>query len=42
VNNFDCALLVSNGEVQSVEKVSARGHEAPLLRATEHVGQLKS
>jgi len=34
VNNFDCALLVQGGEVKSVEKVSARGREAPLLPAT--------
>ena len=33
VNNFDCALLVQDGEVKSVEKVSARGREAPLLQA---------
>jgi D-serine deaminase-like pyridoxal phosphate-dependent protein len=32
VNNFDCALLVQDGEVQAVEKVSARGREAPLLQ----------
>jgi len=32
VNNFDCALLVREGEVQAVEKVSARGREAPLLQ----------
>ena len=32
VNNFDFALLVENGQITSVEKVSARGHEAPLLR----------
>jgi D-serine deaminase-like pyridoxal phosphate-dependent protein len=32
VNNFDAALLVSNGEIQSVEKVSARGREMPLLQ----------
>jgi hypothetical protein len=31
VNNFDSALLVRNGRVESVEKVSARGREAPLL-----------
>jgi D-serine deaminase-like pyridoxal phosphate-dependent protein len=31
VNNFDCALLVADGRIQSVEKVSARGREAPLL-----------
>lgn len=32
VNNFDCALLVANSRIQSVEKVSARGREGPLLR----------
>lgn len=32
VNNFDFALVVRNGQVESVEKVSARGREAPLLR----------
>ena len=32
VNNFDSALLVRNGEIQSVEKVSARGREMPLLQ----------
>lgn len=31
VNNFDVALLVRNGQIESVEKVSARGREAPLL-----------
>jgi D-serine deaminase-like pyridoxal phosphate-dependent protein len=31
VNNFDSALLVRDGQIASVEKVSARGHEAPLL-----------
>jgi D-serine deaminase-like pyridoxal phosphate-dependent protein len=35
VNNFDCALLVQNSEVKSVEKVSARGREAPLLQAAD-------
>jgi D-serine deaminase-like pyridoxal phosphate-dependent protein len=35
VNNFDDALLVRNGLVESVEKVSARGREAPLFRAAE-------
>ena len=34
VNNFDGALLVRNGNIQSVENVSARGHEAPLLQTT--------
>jgi D-serine deaminase-like pyridoxal phosphate-dependent protein len=31
VNNFDDALLVRGGEIESVEHVSARGREAPLL-----------
>jgi len=35
VNNFDCALLVRDGRVEAVEKVSARGREAPLLGAAE-------
>ncbi len=36
MNNFDCALLVQDGVVKSVEKVSARGREAPLLQATDN------
>jgi D-serine deaminase-like pyridoxal phosphate-dependent protein len=35
VNNFDSALLVRDGEIKSVEKVSARGREAPLLQVAE-------
>jgi D-serine deaminase-like pyridoxal phosphate-dependent protein len=35
VNNFDCALLVRDGEVESVESVTARGREAPLLAAAD-------
>jgi len=35
VNNFDCALLVRNSHIESVEKVSARGRESPLLRPLE-------
>ena len=35
VNNFDCALLVRNGQIECVEKVSARGREAPLLGTPE-------
>ena len=31
VNNFDAALIVQNGRIESVERVSARGHEGPLL-----------
>ena len=30
VNNFDAALLVRRGEIEAVEKVSARGREAPV------------
>ncbi len=33
VNNFDNALLVRNGAVESVQEVSARGREMPLLHA---------
>ncbi|MGE5205940.1 MAG: alanine racemase [Chlamydiota bacterium] len=33
VNNFDRALLVRKGEIEAVEKVSARGREAPLAVA---------
>ena len=35
VNNFDCALLVRDGQIESVEKVTARGRETPLLRTLE-------
>ncbi len=34
VNNFDSALIVRHGQIESVEKVSARGHEGPLLDQT--------
>jgi len=37
VNNFDCALLVRDGKVEAVEKVSARGREEPILHSSEHV-----
>lgn len=30
VNNFDYAVLISDGQVQGVERVTARGREAPL------------
>lgn len=33
VNNFDCALMVRNGRIESLEKVSARGRETPTLEA---------
>jgi len=35
VNNFDSALLVQDGQIVSVEKVSSRGREGPLLRALD-------
>jgi len=41
VNNFDCALLVRDGDVQSEETVSARGHEAPLLRTADQTVHLR-
>ena len=34
VNNFDAALIVRNGKIESAEEVSARGHEGPLLAGT--------
>jgi D-serine deaminase-like pyridoxal phosphate-dependent protein len=37
VNNFDDALLVRSGAIESVEKVSARGREAPLLEARKTI-----
>ncbi len=33
VNNFDQALFVVNGQVHSIEPVTARGHESPLVLA---------
>lgn len=35
VNNFDCALLARGGRIESVERVSARGREAPLPQSRE-------
>ena len=40
VNNFDCALLVRNGKIEAVEKVTARGREAPLFGAQERTATL--
>jgi D-serine deaminase-like pyridoxal phosphate-dependent protein len=37
VNNFDQAVLVRNEAVESIEQVSARGHEPPLLRTEQQV-----
>lgn len=42
VNNFDSALLVRDGQIESVEKVSARGREAPLLRTLDATVPLRS
>ena len=33
VNNFDEALIVVDGEIRGVERVTARGHESPLTAA---------
>jgi D-serine deaminase-like pyridoxal phosphate-dependent protein len=35
VNNFDDALLVRDGAIEAVEKVTARGREMPLLRSRD-------
>ena len=40
VNNFDCALLVRDGQIEAVEKVTARGREAPLVGAREGTATL--
>jgi D-serine deaminase-like pyridoxal phosphate-dependent protein len=34
VNNFDSALLVRNGHIESVEDVTSRGREAPLRQTS--------
>jgi D-serine deaminase-like pyridoxal phosphate-dependent protein len=41
VNNFDCALLVRNGNIESTENVSARGREAPLLKTSDRTISLR-
>jgi D-serine deaminase-like pyridoxal phosphate-dependent protein len=40
VNNFDSALVVRDGQILSVESVSARGHEAPLLHSYSPISTL--
>lgn len=40
VNNFDSALLVRNGQIEAVEKVTARGREAPLLSMADSASSL--
>jgi D-serine deaminase-like pyridoxal phosphate-dependent protein len=34
VNNFDHALIVRDGAIESIEQVTARGREAPVLQRT--------
>ena len=41
VNNFDDALIVAGGRVTGIERVTARGHEAPL-HAASHVGSQRA
>ncbi len=41
VNNFDCAVLVRGGNIEAVERVSARGREAPLLQAGDRAVSLR-
>jgi D-serine deaminase-like pyridoxal phosphate-dependent protein len=40
VNNFDCALLARRGAITGMERVSARGREAPLPAAVEKAAPL--
>jgi D-serine deaminase-like pyridoxal phosphate-dependent protein len=35
VNNFDVAMIVQEGRIESIERVSSRGREAPLLRTSD-------
>ena len=37
VNNFDEALIVIGGEVRGIQRVTARGHESPLIMALDGV-----
>jgi D-serine deaminase-like pyridoxal phosphate-dependent protein len=37
VNNFNDALLLRRGKIESVERVTARGREMPLLRSRDSV-----
>jgi D-serine deaminase-like pyridoxal phosphate-dependent protein len=39
VNNFDEAMIVENGRVGRIERVTARGHESPLV--TSHAAMSK-
>jgi D-serine deaminase-like pyridoxal phosphate-dependent protein len=42
VNNFDDALIVEQGAIASMEKVSARGREAPLLQSAQKAASRQS
>jgi len=37
VNNFDEALMIVDGRVSGIERVSARGHESPLKMGRSHI-----
>jgi D-serine deaminase-like pyridoxal phosphate-dependent protein len=41
VNNFEHALLVRDSEIESVERVSARGREAPVLQTAQRAGSIR-
>jgi D-serine deaminase-like pyridoxal phosphate-dependent protein len=36
VNNFDDALIVEGGRITRLERVTARGHESPMVSASAH------
>jgi D-serine deaminase-like pyridoxal phosphate-dependent protein len=38
VNNFDEALIIEDGRIAGLERVTARGHESPLVGARATVG----
>jgi len=42
VNNFDAALLIRNGRIESLETVTARGHESPLLQISDRALSLNN
>jgi D-serine deaminase-like pyridoxal phosphate-dependent protein len=42
VNNFNDALIVRNGVIESIEPVSARGREAPLLHSQLEASSLRA
>ena len=39
VNNFDSALVVRDGRLAAVAKISARGREGPLLQQFDCAGE---